>query len=374
MPQPAKAKRRVNPIHDDYIKALSDLGYEFKLNLLDNSIEVNGERLTDVTAATIRDKMRDRGFKRYMSAMEDAYTHEAANYAYHPVRDYFAELKYDGGNYINQLATYFKDQHSVFHIYLRRWLIGAVAKAHRGTQNMMLVLEGPQNIGKSFFARWLCPINGMYLDSAISPDNKDDLINLISKFIWEVGELGATTRKADREALKGFITREVVTVRKPYGKYSITKPSLASFVGTFNNEAGILSDPTGNRRFNICSLTEIDWHYAHDIDVNSVWGEAQTAYQSGESWHLTPEEAKRQVEINKEFEVEDPIENLIIKHFTVTFDQGDWTATADIMSVLQNNGLTGNLKTNQMYLSTTLKKMGLEKYKFNGIWGYKGIK
>lgn len=373
-PTPVKPRRLKNPKHDDYIEALKKLGYEFMLNLLDNSIEVNGERLTDVVAATIRDKMRDQGFKRYMSAMEDAYTHEAAKNSYHPVRHYLSGLSYDGGNYISQLSTYFTDKHDVFHIYLRRWLIGAVAKIHTGAQNMMLVLEGPQNIGKSYFARWLCPIPGMFIDAPINPDNKDDLIKLCTKWVWEVGELDATTRRASRAALKWFISCETITVRKPYGKHAITKPALSSLIGTFNNEGGILTDPTGNRRYWVCSLTGIDWHYSTDIDINMVWAEAQQAYLDGEAWQLTPDEAKRQEEINEDFMIEDPIENLVKKHFTITYNGNDWTATADIMNTLQNNGLTGSLKTNQMYLSATLKKLGLEKARFKGIQGYYGIK
>ncbi len=105
-----------------------------------------------------------------------------------------------------------------------------------------------------------------------------------------------------------------------------------------------------------------------------VWAEAQQAYLNGEAWQLTPDEAKRQEEINEDFMVEDPIENLVKKHFTITYNGNDWLATADIMNVLQNNGLTGSLKTNQMYLSATLKKLGLEKARFKGIQGYYGIR
>ena len=369
-----KRKAKIRPKHADYIQMLANLGYTFRMNLLDDSIEVSRERMTDALAATIRDQMRDAGFYAHLSAMQDAYIHEARRNPYHPVRDYLAGLQYDDGNYISQLAAYFKDKHSIFHTYLRRWLIGAVARAHTGAQNAMLVIEGKQDIGKSTFVRWLCPILNMYLDKNINPDNKDYDIFLITYWVWEVGELGATTRRADREALKSFISREKVDVRVPYGHYPITKSALASFIGTFNNEGGILSDPTGNRRFNVCSLTEIDWNYSTDVDVNMVWAEAQAAYFAGEQWRLTGDEKLKQQDVNEEFMVEDPIENLLRKHFTITRNNIDWIPTVDIMNTLQGNGLTGNLKANQMYLSATLKRMSLEKAKFNNVWGYRGIK
>lgn len=369
-----KKKYQKQPKHDDYIQALTELGYSFRMNILDDTIEVNCERITDTTAAIIRDQMRDKGFYRHLTAVEDAYIHEAAKNPYHPVRYYLSGLNYDGGNYIAQLSNYFKDKHGIFHTLLRRCLIGGVAKAYTGAQGPMLVMEGAQNIGKSYLVRWLCPIPGMFLDAPINPDNKDDWINLITKWIWEVGELGATTRRADREALKGFISREVVTVRKPYGKHPIAKPALATLIGTFNNDTGILSDPTGNRRFNLCSLTEIDWNYATDVDKNMVWAEAQAAYLASEDWRLSPNEVKRQTEVNEEFEIEDPVENLLREYFDLTGNQTDWIATATIMKLLQDAGFTGNLKANQMHLSSAMKKMGLERYRFNLVWGYKGIK
>lgn len=74
--------------------------------------------------------------------------------------------------------------------------------------------------------------------------------------------MGATTRRADVEALKGFLSREVFTVRAPYGRYEIVKPGPASFSGTVNNAFGVFSDSTGSRRYWATTLTAIDWAYA----------------------------------------------------------------------------------------------------------------
>jgi len=366
-----------HPGHDDYIQALKRFGYEFRMNMLDNSVEVNNERITDALASKIRDQMRDHipSFRRYLEAMEDAYTAEAMDNPYHPVKDYLFALKYDGGNYITQLTAYFKDKHGMFPTYLRRWLIGAVAKVYSGAQNMMLVLEGPQNIGKSYFCRWLCPVPTMYIDAAINPDDKDSDISLITRWIWEVSEVGATTRRADREALKAFITREVVTVRRPYGRFAMVKPALASFLATFNDEFGILADSTGSRRFNICPLTEIDWNYAIDVDVNSVWAEALAAYQAGEPWHLTQAEACKRDEINQEFTLVDPIEDLLKKCYTLSGNVTDWISTTEILSTLSNAGLNGgHSRANAMALAGTMKRLKIVKRSFNAIKGYEGLK
>ena len=59
-----------------------------------------------------------------------------------------------------------------------------------------------------------------YHEGAINPEDKDCRIRLMSTWIWTVSELGATTRKNDREALKSFLTLETVRDRKWDGKYT----------------------------------------------------------------------------------------------------------------------------------------------------------
>ena len=160
-------------------------------------------------------------------------------------------------------------------------MIGAVARAYTGKQNAVLVLDGPQDIGKSQFARWLCPLPGLFKDGGINPDNKDDNLLAIRSFVWEVSELGATTRRADVEALKGFLSREQFTLRPAYAHFDVVKPGLASFVGTVNNSSGIFSDPTGSRRYWTTTVTSIDWTYTQHVTLSQVWAEAVAAYRAG---------------------------------------------------------------------------------------------
>ena len=242
----------------DRIEALARLGYSFRLNDVDDSVDVNGVRISDPVRAEIHSKMRDLGFVG-MVALEDAYMAEAYVNRYHPVREYLDSLKWDGEPHISTLATYFSNPDGAFPVWLRRWLIGSVAKVFAAEQNPMLVLDGPQGIGKSYFARWLCPLPVYHLEDQVNTEDKDTEVRLMSKWIWEVGEVGRTMRKSDREALKFLISKRTVTVRKPYGHYDTVKPALASFIGTVNNEAGLLSDPTGSRRFLVCRIEEIEW-------------------------------------------------------------------------------------------------------------------
>ncbi len=175
-----------------------------------------------------------------------------------PVRDYLGATAWDGRDHIGALAAHFTDAHevityadgtarTVMHAWLRRWLIGAVGKVYGKAQNPMLTLTGGQGIGKSHFVQWLCSgLPDLHVELAIRPDSTDQLKLLSTKWIWEVAELGATTRRADREALKSFITLGYATYRPPYGRYELHKPALASFIGTVNPDgAGFLNARPG---------------------------------------------------------------------------------------------------------------------------------
>jgi predicted P-loop ATPase len=355
------------------INTLKELGYEFRLNLCDDTIEVNGEPLSDVLEACIRSQLRDQDMKLY--GVKDAYIVEAERNAYHPVRDWLNGLVWDQErDYILELAKLLEDDDPpvvypdgttwpLHTVYLYRWLIGAVAKALDGHQNAMLVLDGPQGIGKSQFARWLCSgIPGYFLEGPINIADKDTDIRLMTRFIWEVSELDATTRRADVSALKAFITKQSVTVRKSYGKYDITKPALASLIGTVNNSSGFLADETGSRRFYVTRLTNIDWSYTA-IPIDQVWANAVALYRGGEPHTLQANERAAQQQNNARYEVESTLDDYLYKYFLITGDPEHTLRIGDIVEYLAEKGvrLSGSERAQAMELSRVLTRMGVVK-------------
>ena len=310
---------------------------------------------------------------KYLAAADDALVAYAASHAYHPVRQYLDGLVWDGFQHIGQLAGHVRDVHGVFGLFLRSWLIGAVNRAMTGGQNAVFVLDGLQGVGKSQLARWLCPLPGFFVDGPVNPDDKDTSLMAMRTWVWELSELGATVRRADVESLKSFLSRETFTVRPPFGHFEIKKPGLASFIGTVNESAGIFSDPTGSRRFWATTVTAIDWVYARRVDVNQVWAEAVHAYRQGESWVLTPEDAKNASAINEGFAVPDAVELLLRKWFVLGAADDNWLSTADILTTLQDNGLGQNARANAMHLAATMKKLGLRKGDFAKQRGYYGV-
>lgn len=358
----------------EYLRDLGNLGYAFRYNEVTDRIEINGDPIADVIEAQIRTRMRDAGHRR-MTEVEDAYTAHAWGNRYHPIREYLTALQWDGQPNIDKLASYFTDRHGMWPTYLRRWLVGAVAKVFERTQNFMLVISGAQGSGKSYFAMWLCPpsLSAYRVEGAIDTNDKDVWRRLANRWIWEVGELGATTRRADHEALKAFISSLDVTIRPPYGKHDITRPALASMIGTINNEGvGFLNDSSGSRRFGVVEFTSIDWNYT-TLDINQIWAEAFTAYQAGERWELTTTEKAQQAAINEEYERESSLEGFLRKYYDLDPAGDNWEAGVNIIQELETYGLKGLQHGLLMELSRVLRKDGHERKRVKGIWSYGGV-
>ena len=377
--QQSQTKRRKS---GEYIKALKHLGYSFRYNLCTQEVEVNGQRLTDTLALEIRRKARDIGIWE-VNVLEDTYIAEGWANRYHPIRNYLTSLKYEGGDPIKAVSECFTDEHGVFSLWLRRWLVGAVARVMQNSQNRVLVIDGVQGLGKSKFAEWLCsPMSEYYHEGPIQPEDKDCRLRRMSTWIWEVNEFGSTTRRADREALKAFITTNTVRERKPYGRFDIQGPAMASYIGTVNNESGVLTDPTGSRRFIVAHVTEIDWHtYRDKISVDQVWAQAFDLYLANEPWDLQPDERRQAEAINETYQVVDLVEETIKRWLIINpADSSNWMSTVEILDILKDP-LKGNLKSNEVdtrRLASALTKLGLSKATlkrtaYGTMRGYYGI-
>jgi virulence-associated protein E/bifunctional DNA primase/polymerase-like protein/primase-like protein len=383
----------------EYAAALESFGHTFSLNDMNDHIYYNGVRLNgvnaqdgvkmnDILTAVIEYQMRNHGYKSEKDTQVAIYT-MAYEHKFHPIRDYLEglilEARYDGEKFvpvdhIQRLRSFFEDKDGTFELLLRKWLVGAVGRIlgdHPGQQHPMLVIDGPQGIGKSRFVWWLgSPLPSFYIQSNINPNDKDFLVQLCSKFVWEVDELGATFKRSDIESLKSFLSKETVSVRKAYGKDEITKPATASFIGTINNSGGFLGDPTGNRRFRVCTVTRIDWAYEAAIDINQLWAQAMQLYRDGERWELTAAENERMKEINERYEVEDSIAYILFNNFNLDPTETERvTATAQIIEKLRLAGVQGNDNSLTQRIATILTKAGCERKRdhVNGqrvrVWG-----
>jgi len=285
----------------------------------------------------------------------------ASENPWHPVQEYLESLEsWDGKDWIGSLADHIQadagqDVRRIFEI----WLSLAVARAMEPGkhQAICLVLDGPQNIGKSRLVEWLCPdsLREQYTSEAIRPDDKDCKLRAAVKWIWEVGELDATTRKADVSALKQFLTQEPITVRKPYGREDTIKPALSNFVGTVNGEGGYLVDSTGNRRFWPVKISGIDFSYG-EIPLDGLWAQALVAF--GQGRHLvTRDERRAQTEAGEAAMCEDPVATWAEVRYRKSGDPEAWVSSEEINAALMAEGHRTNPAVCRT-IAQTLARMG----------------
>lgn len=375
-----------NALPEDYRKAIVSMGYHFRLNDADDTIYVNGHPLSDIDEQELFFHLGNLGFSSTEKAVQ-AYSTEAKENHFHPVAEYLQTLTWDGVDYIGRMAEYFEDEEGVFELYFRKWLVGCAAKVlphPRGVQNRTLVLAGNQNLGKSYVPRWLCrDIPRYHIEGSIKPDDKDDHIRKIGMWIWEVPELGATTRKADLEALKDFQSAETVVVRKSYGRRDLHKPALANFLATVNPDGmGFLNDPTGSRRYMTSTLKAIDWRYSQDIDPKQLWAQAVALLESGYDWNLSDEEAAQATQINSQYEVESPIAQYLARYFDIDKTETQWMMpTNEIIEHLRKSEVINvGDKAATMEISKTLGRLGLTKRRItptgysHQVWTWFGIR
>ncbi|MDQ3004163.1 MAG: bifunctional DNA primase/polymerase [Chloroflexota bacterium] len=382
----------------DYAKALTALGWKFSLNEMNDEVFVNGRRWTDPLYAKVMNSLRAHQYKSIEYA-KDTMLEMGLDNQFHPVREYLNSLEWESyeldgkthhPDHIANLACFFQDKDSIFPVLLRKWLIGAVARilkpGNQDLQNPVVVLDGAQGIGKSRFVWWLAsPLPAFYYQGAIVADDKDSQIRQCSVFVWELEELGSTFRRSDLNSLKAFLTHPTVRVRVSYGKRDIIKPVTASYIGTINNVAGFLADPTGNRRFRTCTLTSIDWSYDSNIDINQIWAQAVALFRAGETPQLDKETEARMREINSQYEVDDPIAPAIFKWFNIEPGNADKTITVNEM--IKELRSTGDVvgegdRAVAMRIANVLHQCGCEKVTtringkqvraWQGVWA-KGI-
>ena len=357
--QQANKKHRVTT--DEYLAFFTEKGWNFRLNEILDEIYLNDERLADVKIANIKASVRDwcilNNYTIDINHAVDAISVMADKNHFHPVRDFLNNLPaWDQKPRIAELAAYFGHDGN-FGRWLEVWLAGTILRTQTGAHHPMLVLSGPQDIGKSYFARWLCPIEGFYNDSGIHPDDKDSRLKILTCWIWEVGELGASTRRTDIDALKAFLSLEIIRERKPWGHFELVKPALASFIGTVN--ADFLIDRTGNRRFLTTEIKSINWDYSHKIDKMQLWAQAIQACQEKKYDLSSLDKIERDL-ANEENMTSDPIEIFIEHFFEFTGFNEDFVIAADILSVLREKSIPITRST-AMVISEIMKKKGASK-------------
>ena len=222
-----------------------------------------------------------------------AVTKAADDRSYHPVREFLDALpEWDKVPRVDTLLIDYlgADDTPYVRAVTRKTLCGAVCRVlSPGCKfDTMLVLNGPQGVGKSTLISRLA--GDWFSDSLNLSDTKDKTAaeKLQGYWIMEIGEL-AGLKKAEVETLRSFLSRQNDIYRASFGKRATPHLRQCVFFGTTNAEKGYLRDTTGNRRFwpvkTPGGSRKHSWELSSE-DIRQIWAEVLVYVKAGERLYL----------------------------------------------------------------------------------------
>lgn len=254
---------------------------------------------------------------------------------YNPVAVWVQSRPWDGVSRLQSLLDTItaggedksRDVRALKEAMMRRWLLSCIAAAFEPDDAQLggvLVLQGPQAIGKTAWFKSLVPASLKLIQDGLSlrVEDKDSVKQVISYWMVELGELDGTFRKTDIAQLKAFITRDKDTIRRAYARTESTYRRRTVFFASVNNEH-FLQDDTGNRRYWTVAAEKIN--YSHGLDMQQVWAEVYADhYLKGQKWWLAPTEAALLHASNTKHEALDPVRERLSTQFCWGADGGQW--------------------------------------------------
>lgn len=207
----------------------------------------------------------------------------AAETRHNPVLDHLNSLVWDGVERMDHWLVAFcgcDPQDGLTAKYARRFLLSAVARQFEpGCKvDTALILHGGQGALKSTVLEALA-YGKWFSDSHIKIESKEGYQSIMGVWIYEFGELDSLKRR-EAEAVKSFLSSRKDKFRPPYAHHDILALRQVVFCGT-TNEDEFLVDPTGNRRFWVVTVGDIDIE-GLKLALDQIWAEAVHEYRAAE--------------------------------------------------------------------------------------------
>lgn len=321
--EPQKRKRK-QPISIQMVQdVLTALDVDVWYDVITKDISISG-----VTAAgyaydesalvtTVHDILNKVASGVTMQVVRAYLTNIARESRRNPVLELIDSVPWDGQERIPQLFDLFGflPADDLSRVLLTKWLKQCYALLLNGTSVNpvgaagILVVMGEQGAGKTLLFKHLAfstkesPTQmNWFAESARLTSNKDDIINAISYWITELGEPKQTSlTEGNRDFLKGFITKAVDDIRKPFAPGRTIANRTTSLVATVNDDR-FLTDQTGNRRYwTIRMRNKHNPAEIFSIDAQQLWAEVKAKYNPDDmfDWRLTTDEQDQLEERNR---------------------------------------------------------------------------
>lgn len=289
-----------------------------------------GTRLwTDADDAGLRWYLENKYDVTGRDKVQDAMIMCAEKNGFNEVLDYLNSLKWDGIERLDKLfIDYLGAEDNVYtRAVARKSLTAAVARAFEPgcKYDTMPILIGRQGVGKSTLIRTIG--KKWYADGLSTFEGKEAAENIQGKWIIEAGEMAGYTR-AEENASKQFLSRQVDVFRQAYGRRTQEYPRRCVFFGS-SNQYEFLKDITGNRRFwpiDIEAQKATKNVYVNlPGEVDQIWAEAVVRYKNGEPLIIEDnEDVLRLAETARETHMESNSKQGLINEFLLQKVPKNW--------------------------------------------------
>ena len=239
--------------------------------------------------------------------IDGALSLHSEKHKFNDVRNYLTGLMWDGVPRLDTLLIDYlgaADKPYVRTV-TRKAFTAAVARAMEPgcKYDVMLILSGPQGIGKSTLLDKMS--KGWFNDGIRTFEGKEASELLQGVWLVEISELDAF-RQSDVSRIKQFLSLRADRFRAAYGRHVKDIPRCCVFFGSTNTSA-FLRDRTGNRRFwpvdvGVQERKKLVWSHLDD-EIDQIWAEAVMRWRLGERLFLTGEveqDAKNEQEAHRE--------------------------------------------------------------------------
>ena len=263
---------------------------------------------------------------------------------YNPIGDYLWEQydKWDGKDHIRQLARTVPTKNPHWEDWFYTWFLGMVRQwqvtnlAKYGNQAVPLLIS-TQGWNKTTFCEQLLPQELSWGYTAnLQMDNKRQVLQQMAQMLLiNLDEFNQISPRTQQGFLKNIITLSSVKIKRPYGQHVEDFPRRASFIAT-TNQADVLADPSGSRRFLGVELTG-------PIDVSTppnyeqLYAQAMRALHQHEPYYFGPADTQQIVEWNRRFSVKTAVEQFFFDYFEPAANEteGKWMSPTAILNELK---------------------------------------
>ena len=264
---------------------------------------------------------------------------------YDPISDYLWDQydKWDGKDHIRKLARTVPTNNPHWEDWFYTWFLGMVRQWQEGSQakygnQAVPLLISTQGYNKSTFCEQLLPpeLSFGYTGNLQIDDKKQVLQQMAQMLLINLDEFNQISPKTQQGFLKNIITLSSVKIKRPYGRHVEVFPRRASFIAT-TNQADVLADPTGSRRFLSVELTG-PINVSTPPNYEQLYAQAMQALHRHELYYFGREESQQIMEWNKKFSVKTAAEQFFIDYFEPAKDtkEGTWMSATAILDFLKN--------------------------------------